>query len=122
VTLCLSAADAFAGSPLQGRWEITMPLNPGASGELVVDAEGRAILNGTSGTSGKSVHSRGYVSRFTGAKAEITLTDGDAVALMRCSLQSADVLSCDDVSKYGVSTMYSVRRIGAGPTNLLTEH
>jgi hypothetical protein len=122
MTLCLPVADAIAGSPLQGRWEITMPHDPGASGDILVDAEGRAILNGTSTTSGKSVHSRGYVSRFTGGKAEITLTDGDAVARMRCTLQSADVLDCDDVSRYGVSSKYSLRRVGPGPANLLTEH
>jgi hypothetical protein len=122
VTLCLSVGEALAGSPLQGRWEITMPHDPGATGDLVVDAEGRVLLNGASATSGKSVHSRGYVSRLTGAKAEITLTDGDAVARMRCTLQSADVLDCDDVSRYGVSATYSLRRVGPGPANLLTEH
>lgn len=122
VVLGLLAGTAAAGSPLQGRWEIVAPSDPTFSGELVVDADGRAVSFGASLVTAKSYRSRGYISRLTDTKAEITLTGGAEVARIRCVIQSADTLNCDDMGTKGSgSPMYYMRRIGPGPASLLSE-
>lgn len=97
-----------------------MPTEPGFSGEILIDADGRVLFSGASVTLGKSIRSRGYVSLLTVARAEITLTAGKTVGRMRCFIESRDVLNCDDVESTGrIADPYSLRRIGPGPVNLL---
>lgn len=122
LTLCLIATTAEA-TDLQGRWEITAPSHPDLSGDLLIDAEGRAVYAATSITRGRSYRARGYVSRLTDTKAEITLADADkAPVRMRCVIQSPDVLNCDDMEHSGsTSSLYYLRRIGPGPVSLLPQ-
>lgn len=120
LVMCLAAVTADAASPLQGRWEITMPSNPAFSGEIIVDAEGRATFSGAVLNSSWIGRGRGYVSRFSEKAVEFTLTTGETVDRIRCAVQSDGVLNCDDVgASRGVSAQYYMRRIGAGPASLL---
>lgn len=118
LALCLGGAAA-ADPALQGRWEIVMPSLPTFSGELAIDAEGRALFTGAVINDPRQARSRGYVSRLSETRAEITLTAGKTVSRIRCTIQSADVLNCDDVGSGGtISALYYMRRIGPGPVSL----
>jgi len=121
VLLCIIAVDAEAADHrLRGFWNIEAPSDPGFSGQITIDAEGRAAFRGSSVTLGKSAQSRGYVSLLIDTKAEITLTDGKVAARVRCEIQSPNVMNCDDVGAEGrVSPLYTLRRVGPGPSSLL---
>lgn len=96
-----------------------MPSDPTFSGEMTVDAEGRAICSGASIRYAQTFRSRGYVSRIAASKVEVTLTAGKTVSRIRCAIQSAEVLNCDDVGPDGsVSAMYYMRRTESGPASL----
>lgn len=97
-----------------------MPGNPGFSGELVVDAEGRVAFSGAVLNHDWIGRSRGYVSRLSEKTVEFTLTAGKTVGRIRCAIQSVNVLNCDDIDTgRDVSAQYYMRRIGPGPASLL---
>src|SRR5882757_6174324 len=91
LTICLVGTSASGAAPLQGHWQVTMPHDPGFSGELVVDGQRRVLFTGTSPRLGGET-SRGYISSVVGPRTEIVLTDGNNVGHIRCVAQSADSL------------------------------
>ncbi len=106
--LMLPASGGTVDGGLAGHWKITAPNDATYSGDLLVDADGRAVMAGTSAT--RSGHLLGYVERG-GPSISIVLTDRKGVWHIRCAHETRDVLNCDTRSANGdVSSMYYMRR------------
>lgn len=116
--LVLASTSGLRAEGLQGRWKITDPADATYSGNLVVDAQGRAVVAGANASSDSK--GMGYVER-AGSNVSIVLTDRKVVSRIRCVLQSRDILNCE-TSAYGiVSGMYYMRRQAPSPDEIVMQ-
>jgi hypothetical protein len=98
---CLLATPALCDSPMRGNWQVSLSTDPNYLGMVLIDAEGRAIWQPW----------RGYVSKFDGADAQITLTNGKAVSHVRCRILSSDLLDCNAHAAAGTSASFMLKRV-----------
>jgi hypothetical protein len=121
--LAVVPARAWNGEALQGQWSMftteRSSLGPGIRmGVVVIDAQGRATLNGADelGAMG-AAKSRGYV-KVNDTAVEIILTNGIRVEHITCVLQSSDLLHCHWAISTGGTASAIFTRVGPGPKDL----
>ena len=120
IALCLGSHAAWAASPLRGQWRIAAETQPTYVGMVLIDQSGRATWDSPL-DSGKPASFRGYVSRLDRPRVELIFTNGIRVTRSYCLIQSADLLHCHNVRADGsTSDVFTLTRVGPGPTNLLT--
>lgn len=106
MAVCLFALPALGASPFRGHWQVALATNPQYLGMVLIDDDGRAVWEPS------DIPWRGYVSKFDGGNAQITLTNGNTVTHVRCRILSSDLLDCHAHRAAGISDGFILKRVG----------